>query len=101
MHVVRRGQNLSMIARSYGTSVWVLAQMNGIRNPNYIWAGQRLCVPCGGWWVPSCRLIHWVRRGETLSSIAWRYGTCVQQIVAANGIRNPNLIYAGQPLCIP
>jgi LysM repeat protein len=41
-----------------------------------------------------------VRRGETLYSIAWRYGTCVQNIAAANRIYNPNLIYAGQRLCI-
>jgi LysM repeat protein len=101
VHVVRRGETLSQIAWRYGTSMWTIARCNGILNPNFIWVGQRLCVPCGGGWTPGCRLVHVVRYGETLYSIAWRYGTCVQQIAAANGLYNPNLIYAGQRLCIP
>jgi lipoprotein-anchoring transpeptidase ErfK/SrfK len=44
---------------------------------------------------------HVVRRGENLFRIAQRYGTTVQAIASANGIRNPNLIYAGQRLRIP
>lgn len=44
---------------------------------------------------------HTVRYGETLSSIAYRYGTTVYAIVRANGIANPNLIYAGTVLWIP
>jgi lipoprotein-anchoring transpeptidase ErfK/SrfK len=44
---------------------------------------------------------HKVRRGETLSSIARRYGTSVNAIVKANRIRNRNLIYTGQKLRIP
>ena len=45
--------------------------------------------------------VHIVRRGETLSSIAARYGTTTQAIVRANGLPNPNYIYAGQRLVIP
>lgn len=41
-----------------------------------------------------------VRRGDTLSGIAQRYGTTVAKLVADNGIKNPNLIYAGQRLVI-
>jgi LysM repeat protein len=37
---------LSQIAWRYGTTVWAIAAANGLRNPNYIWAGQRLCIPC-------------------------------------------------------
>ena len=45
--------------------------------------------------------VHVVRRGETLSSIATRYGTTTQAIVRSNGLPNPNYIYAGQRLVIP
>ncbi len=45
--------------------------------------------------------VHVVRRGETLSSIAARYGTTVQSIVSANGLPNANVIYVGQRLTIP
>lgn len=44
---------------------------------------------------------HRVRRGETLSGIAARYGVGVEVVVAANHLRNPNLIIAGARLRIP
>ena len=42
-----------------------------------------------------------VRWGDTLFRIARQFGTTVQAIAAANGIVNPNLIYAGSTLRIP
>lgn len=41
-----------------------------------------------------------VKKGDTLSAIAKQYGTTYQDIAKANGISNPNLIYAGQTLNI-
>ena len=41
-----------------------------------------------------------VKKGDTLSAIAKKYGTTYQAIAKANGISNPNLIYAGQTLKI-
>lgn len=42
-----------------------------------------------------------IQRGDTLSSIAKRYGVTVKKIVVANNIKNPNRIYAGQTIKIP
>ena len=42
-----------------------------------------------------------VRSGDTLSAIARRYGTTVQDLAQANGISNPDVIYAGQTLKVP
>ena len=39
-----------------------------------------------------------VRSGETLSSIAAKFGTSYQTLASLNGISNPNLIYVGQVL---
>lgn len=51
---------------------------------------------------PTTGVQHLIRRGETLSGIAQRYGTTVDALLQANRqIRNPNLIYAGQTLTIP
>ncbi|MCA1702249.1 MAG: LysM peptidoglycan-binding domain-containing protein [Actinobacteria bacterium] len=44
---------------------------------------------------------HTVRRGETLSGIAARYGVTVGRVVALNGLKDPNLIVAGEILRIP
>ena len=46
-------------------------------------------------------MIHTVKKGETLSGIASKYGVTVADIVSANGIKNPNLITVGQRLEIP
>jgi LysM repeat protein len=45
--------------------------------------------------------VYVVQRGDTLYSIARRYGTTVNAIVQANGLRNSNWIYVGQRLVIP
>ena len=42
-----------------------------------------------------------IRSGDTLSGIAARTGYTVQALASANGISNPNLIYAGTVLVLP
>ena len=49
----------------------------------------------------SGQTIHIVERGETLSGIARSYGVSVQALASANGIWNPNIIWAGMRLTIP
>ena len=49
------------------------------------------CAP--GW--------HWVVRGETLYSIGRLYNVSPWAIASANGLADPNRIYAGQRLYIP
>jgi LysM repeat protein len=44
--------------------------------------------------------VYVVRRGDTLYSLARRYGTTVSAIVRANGLPNSNWIYVGQRLVI-
>lgn len=104
-HVVQRGDRLSTIAVRYGTTVSYLASLNGLRNPNFIWVGQRLRVPASpASTAPqnqSSTIVHVVRRGEILASIAWKYGTTVRAIAAANNLANPSFIYVGQRLIIP
>jgi LysM repeat protein len=44
-HVVQRGEYLSQIARAYGVSWVVLAQMNDLADPSHVYAGQSLIIP--------------------------------------------------------
>ncbi|MGC8946236.1 MAG: LysM peptidoglycan-binding domain-containing protein [Anaerolineae bacterium] len=46
-------------------------------------------------------LLHTVRPGETLASIAAAYGVSLAELIAANHIQDPNFIQAGQVLVIP
>jgi LysM repeat protein len=100
VYIVRCGDTLSGIAFRYGTSVAAIARANGLRNPNYIYVGQRLIIPSGYHPAPS-GLYYRVQRGDTLAGIAYRFGVNMWAIVHANGIANPNCIYAGQVLWIP
>ena len=98
VHVVQRGETLSSIAARYGTTVQAFVQANGLRNANFVWVGQRLSIPGGGAPAASSGGVHVVGYGETLYSIARRYGTTASALAAANGLSNPNLIYVGQRL---
>ena len=98
-YVIKRGDTLSQIAVRYGTTVNTLVRLNNITNPNRIYVGQRLTIP--GRNSGSSNVTYVIKRGDTLSQIAARYGTTVNTLARLNNIRNINLIYAGQILSIP
>ena len=50
---------------------------------------------------PSDPTFHVVQPGDTLFSIARRYGTTVDALALANGLADPSLIYVGQRLTVP
>ena len=107
VHIVQRGENLFRIALHYGTTYRALAAANGIANPNRIYVGQRLVIPGGGGassppsQPPASGQTYTVRRGDTLSAIALRYGVSMWTLAQHNGISNPSFIYVGQVLRIP
>lgn len=44
----------------------------------------------------SADTVYVIQRGDTLASIARRFGVTISQLVEANNIVNPNLIYVNQ-----
>jgi LysM repeat protein len=115
-YVVQFGDNLTGIAYRSGVSVATLVAINNLVNPNMIYVGQRLALPCAHvpppapppapWPVPvpspsptgQYYVVQWK---DTLAKIAYRFGVSVWSIVQANNIANPNVIYPGQKLFIP
>lgn len=95
-HIVQYGENLSSIAAEYGTTWQELARINALSNPDIIYQGQSLNVVGGQSVATSGYCV--VEYGNTLSGIAAQFGTTVERLASANGISNPNLIYAGQVL---
>lgn len=106
-YTVARGDTLAQIARDHGMSLDDLMRLNGLTNPNFIWVGQRLRVSARV--APTvdekaapkpavATAIHVVQVGETLEEIAQAYGTTVYELMAANGLPNPNFIWSGQRL---
>ena len=84
IYVVRPGDTLFSVAARFGLAPALLAGMNGTAADAQLVVGQTLVVR-----EPA--LVHTVRRGETLSAIARRYGTSVRALY-----RN-NLVLGGRP----
>ena len=111
-HVVQPGENLFRIALRYDTTVECLAEANHIINPWFIYVGQELVIPSAGNdplppyhdgpdgpHGPDGTYV--VQPGDTLYSIAARFGTTVHALVVANNLPGPDMIYVGQILNVP
>ncbi|MGL5694236.1 MAG: GH25 family lysozyme [Peptostreptococcaceae bacterium] len=104
-YVVQRGDNLTSIARKFRTTVDELVKLNDIQNPNLIYVGEIIKVPVTKYVkktssVPNHidKKTYIVREGDTLSGIAKKFNTTVDELVKLNSIPNPNLIYPGEIL---
>lgn len=97
-YTVKKGDTLSGIAAKYGLTWAKLAEINDIKNPNIIYPGQTITVPCMGKAVKT--EVYTVKSGDTLSGIAAKYGTTVAKLAEKNNIKNVNLIYPGQKIKI-
>lgn len=106
VHVVKKGENLGVIANRYKVSVKQLQNWNNLKNNN-LQIGQRLTVfssetpltPAGQ--APVARsaqsTFHTVARGETLGGIASRYKCSVTDLREWNNLKSNN-IQIGQKL---
>lgn len=104
-HTVRSGDTLSTIAAKYGTSVASIQAKNGLKGST-IYVGQKLKVTGSSTSTstasaaPAASTKHTVRSGETLSSIATRYGVSASDLQAWNRISNASHITVGQVLTV-
>lgn len=110
-HTVQPGETLFSIARKYGLTVDELAFANGITNPDLIYAGQVLTIPgaSGGATATATATAgqsgqpttYTVKAGDTLFSIARRFGTTVAALTELNGLSDPDSLSVGQVLKLP
>jgi len=113
-HKVRKGETLSYLAKKYRVPLSVIMETNRLKNKHFLRIGQRLMIPSPGGSSslkaqssqstssPSAEnkkvTFYTVKKGETLSDIALKFGTTPNQIKALNGLKNPNYIKKGQRL---
>ena len=119
-HIVSSGETLSGIAWAYDTTVYTLLEHNNLYNKDIVYVGQKLCIPGSGYHNPTPdypqhdnndwgynqpqqpqSYYHTVAPGETLSAIAFLYGTNQWSIVEANHMNNASYIWVGQALIVP
>ena len=103
-YVVKAGDNLYNIAKQYNTSVSAISNLNNLSGNN-LSIGQQLLIPISNDQssVPgtsSGTNTYVVQRGDSLYSIARRFGTSVSEITRLNNLSGVNLSI-GQSLIIP
>ena len=113
---IEKPVHLKKIAEKTGCSDEELANLNPeLRNQATPAGPYELKVPVGKkeavlacvealpkWSPPQSKfVVHRVRRGETLSTIAMRYHSSIQRIVEANNMKRGKLLRIGQKLKIP
>jgi membrane-bound lytic murein transglycosylase D len=105
VHIIRRGENLALIAKKYKCSITDLKEWNNLRG-NTIYPGHKIYV-----YKPKEKSLstikqgkfvyHIVKRGDTLWDIAQEYdGVTVAQIKKLNNIRNSHRLKPGQKIKI-
>lgn len=88
-HVMTPGENLSQVASQYGLSMGELLDMNNLSDPNGVSSGQSIIVKklSGG----NTPMYHTVKQGETLYSIAKKYGVNISKLREINNLSNRSL----------
>ena len=118
VYVVQPGDSLSKIAARHGIRQSEIIELNAISDPNKIRIHQKLILPDHA--KPSLSPVssskvaapaasadlavngeYIVKAGDALSKIAKAHGVKQADLMAANGIADPNKIRIGQKLKIP
>ncbi len=97
-HIVRRGESLSYLAKKYGVSVSAIMSANNLSNKHILKVGQRLLIPTAS---DVTLQTYVVKKGDTVSDLATRFGSSTGEIKKLNGLTNPHRIKKGQKLKIP
>jgi len=95
-YLVQPGDVLETIAPRYGTTVYELVTLNGLRDADRIKIGQRLIVP-----GQAAQGSYVVVAGDSLESIAGANGVSVADLAAANQLFDPDWLQVGQRLALP
>ena len=103
---VEKGDSLSKIAKRYGTTVDALVRINGLCDANQIFVGQVVVledpesVADADADAEGDRVETAIVPGDSLSKIAKRHDTTVEELMALNDIDDPNLLFVGQELLV-
>lgn len=95
-YIVKKGDSLYSIARTYNTSVDKLKEINNLTS-NALAIGQVLKLPSNN---ANENVVYTVKKGDSLYSIAREYGTTVDAIKKLNNITS-NTLSIGQKLLLP
>ncbi|GMW01429.1 MAG: hypothetical protein AMXMBFR84_25660 [Candidatus Hydrogenedentota bacterium] len=116
VHVVRRGDTISGIAKKYRVDERELMASNNIKHANRLYTGKKLVIPGGSSEEPSPAVVaavetdaapkggnsqqYKVKHGDTLGEIATKYGVSVADLRKWNNLQNRSHINVGETLVV-
>jgi LysM repeat protein len=128
-HTIVAGDTISRIAIRFGVPVESLLSVNGLSWSSIIYPGQTIAIPSAPAAAPTDDLaietvsvvtpapaapptalpttppttstVYTIQSGDTISSIAARFGVTTQAVLDANGLTASSIIYPGGTLVIP
>lgn len=106
-YLVQPGDTVSDVAARFGLPTAVVLARNGLSWKSTIFPGQVLSLGADGVKragrpaVLADDGLYAIARGDTLSSVAQRFGISVRSILERNGLNPASIIYPGQKIVIP
>jgi flagellum-specific peptidoglycan hydrolase FlgJ len=94
-YVVEEGDSVRTIGLQFGVSNETIIWENDLTDPDFVAIGQVLHI------LPFTGLIHEVRPGDTVASVANGYDADIQDVISANHLEPPYIIVVGQKLAVP
>lgn len=105
-YVVQAGDSLANIAARFAVTVEAVMRANNLPNQNWLTVGQTLLIPSTGSTPtgpinPGGSTTYVIQTGDTLASIATRFGVTTQALMRVNNLPSETWIRVGQVLNIP
>ena len=102
-YVIREGDTLFSIANEFDTTPENILRLNPSLDAENLPVGRRICIISATNQPVTCplgTLPYNINEGDTILSIALRFGTSVESLLAANPDVDPYNLQVGQRICI-
>jgi LysM repeat protein len=115
-YTILAGDTVGDVAKKFGVSTNAVLVANGLKTTSLIFPGQKIAVPDAGSFsstdidtvaielvsnITPSATTYVIATGDTITSVAAKFGVSVEGILAANDLNGSSIIYAGRSITVP